>query len=86
VETALIISSISLWIVLLFNLLLTIGLVRQQNIATRRVEVNDSLLIGQSAPDFTALTLDEQAVTLATYAGQEVAFVFITVNSRAVRI
>jgi len=68
-------SIILLWILVLLNLLLTLGLVRRMNTVFPR---RDLLKAGQPAPDFKAETLKGEAVTLATYAGRSVAFVFVS--------
>jgi peroxiredoxin len=74
-ENILIISTILLWILMLFNILLTIGLARRINTRLPQLE---TLKVGQKAPDFTAWTLEGIPVTLADYAGRTVAFVFIS--------
>ncbi|NKQ36647.1 MAG: redoxin domain-containing protein, partial [Chloroflexi bacterium] len=74
-ETILIINSISLWILLLFNILLTIGLARRIN---RQFLQFDFLKPGQPIPDFTAWTLQEETVTSEDYVAQRVALIFIS--------
>lgn len=73
----LIISSALLWVVVLFNLLLTLALVRQRS-ASARSRDTSWLKVGQQAPQFTARTLDGKTVSLATYAGRPVTFLFIS--------
>lgn len=68
------ISSVLLWAVVVFNLLLTFALIRQRTTGTTK---SDILKAGQPAPDFSAETLLGETVTLSDYAGQEVAFLFI---------
>lgn len=65
------INVVLLWVVTLFALLLTLGLVRKQN-----TKNPPSLKVGQQAPNFTAETLSGEVVTLSTYAGRSVAFLF----------
>lgn len=81
-ETVLIVSSVLLWIVVLLNLLLTFGLVRRFNTAPRPVTTPHQigLKAGELAPDFTAPTVRGETVTLSTYTGREVVFVFISAH------
>lgn len=74
-EQVLVVSSILLWILVLFNLLLTFALLRQINTGNPR---KDDLKVGQQAPDFTAHTVEGTTVTLADYKGRSVAFLFIS--------
>jgi methylamine dehydrogenase accessory protein MauD len=79
-------SVILLWVIVLFNLLLTFALVRRLN----NIRPNDAksqisrtdlgLATGEFAPDFTAPTLSGETVTRSTYAGRKVAFVFISAH------
>lgn len=78
-ETALIVSSILLWLVVLLNLLLTLGLVRRLN-ANRASAPEMGLKVGEIAPDFSAQSLSGETVTLATYAGRNIAFIFISIH------
>lgn len=81
-ESVLVVSSILLWILVLLNLLLTLALARRLN--ARTSQFGDpfadmpKLELGQPAPDFSAETLDGSQVSLASYAGRNVAFVFIS--------
>lgn len=78
-ETVLLVSMGLLWVVVLFNLLLTLALVRRTSSATQsRPQQPDWLQPGEPAPDFTAETLDSEPVTLASYAGRAAVFVFIS--------
>lgn len=81
-ETILVVSSILLWLVVLLNLLLTFGLVRRFNAEHRIVTTPHQvgLKIGELAPNFTAPTLRGEMVTLSTYAGRKVVFVFISAH------
>ncbi len=74
-------SMILVWVVVGFNLLLTLVLVRrvtESGRGTHSARPAQGLPVGQTAPPFQATTLDEQPVTQATYAGRSVAFVFIS--------
>lgn len=78
-ETTLVVSSFLLWLVVLLNLFLTFGLVRRLN-ADRRTMTppqQTGLKAGELAPAFSAHTVHGETVTLFTYAGRKVAFVFI---------
>lgn len=79
-EPILIVSSILLWLVVLFNLLLTVALIRRG--AARQpgfdMENAPTLEIGSLAPDFTAETLEGRTVTLTDYAGKSLALIFIS--------
>ncbi len=65
-------SSILLWVGLLFNLLLTLALIKR---ITSKSAPN-FLKAGTKAPDFTAQTLDGNTKTLADYAGQKIVLLF----------
>lgn len=71
-ETALIISSILLWLVVIWNVLLTLALVRK----SKSANAPTGLKAGQKAPEFSAQMLDGEQVSLATYSGRKVAFLF----------
>lgn len=75
-EMGLVISLILLWIVVLFNLLLTLAIIRRLNMGSRQTGLQQ----GQLAPDFTAQTLSGESVKLQDYAGHSTAFVFITTS------
>jgi len=81
-ETILVLSSILLWLMVLLNLLLTLGLARRVRAAFPTMEF---LKVGQKAPDFTAQTLQGETVTLATYARRSVAFVFVSPDCKPCR-
>lgn len=74
-ESILVVSSFLLWVLVLLNLLLTLGLARRMRAAFPKIEF---LKVGQAAPDFTAQTLEGETVTLSTYAQRAIAFVFIS--------
>jgi peroxiredoxin len=76
-------SVILLWIVVLLNLLLTLGIIRKlnnQSSAQSSSFTTHGLEKGTVAPDFTAETLDGEQVSLASYAGRSVAFYFLSAH------
>lgn len=75
-ETMLVVSSILLWIVMLINILLTIGLARRMRTGT--YPNRESLKIGQKVPSFSVQTLQGKTMTQADYAGRLTAFVFVS--------
>jgi peroxiredoxin len=83
-ETALIASSVILWLLVLFNLLFTLALVRRVNSITSTQPTQPSLEMGlpkgSSAPDFTAQALDGKTATLQNYLGKQTIFVFFSPN------
>ena len=79
-ENTLAVSSVLLWVLVLLNLLLTLALVRKVNANVRSADKIESLQAGERAPDFTAQTLQGETVTLATYAGRSVVFIFISTH------
>lgn len=74
-----------LGILVLLNLLLTIGTIRRLNQLTQPASVlpsdgmgeEEGLAIGSPAPDFQAETLTGEIVTLANYACRAVSFIFV---------
>ena len=70
-------SVIVLWAVVLCNLVLTLALIRKVNTGSPSSKAT-GLEKGQQAPDFRAEQLSGESVTLAIYAGREVAFVFVS--------
>jgi peroxiredoxin len=72
----LLVSSFLLWVVVGFNLLLTVAMVRKLN--AMHPEIQSGLKPGTEAPEFTAQTTSGEAVTLADFAGRKVAFLFIS--------
>ncbi|HET8844896.1 MAG TPA: TlpA disulfide reductase family protein [Ktedonobacteraceae bacterium] len=77
-ETVLTVSSIFLWLVVLLNLVLTLALVRRINATSGSTRtLPDSLQAGEEAPFFTARTLNDEARTLADYAGRPLVLLFI---------
>lgn len=78
-EIGLVVSNVLLWLLLLFNLALTLALVRRINDKSHSSSSEIiGLETGQAAPDFSAQTLDGEKVTLSTYTGRKVAFIFIS--------
>ncbi len=75
-------SSVLLWIVLLLNLVLTIGLIRRFNQVSTQMssfpEAEEGLDPGTPAPDFQAETLTGEIVTLANYTRKAVSFIFFS--------
>jgi len=82
-ETALIVSSFALWIFSLFNLLLTLALIRKVNnlhtVGLNNAMSEPTLEPGEHAPNFTAQTLDGRTTTLEDYRNRVVAFIFVSV-------
>jgi peroxiredoxin len=75
-QSVLVVSSVALWVVVLLNLLLTLAVIRRINGGGQVHQMG--LKPGTEAPDFTAQTLDGKIVTLASYTGHKVAFIFIS--------
>jgi peroxiredoxin len=76
---------------MLFNLLLTLALVRRLNNTSPNKDGIEpvtglaGLKPGQRAPDFTAETLDSNQISLSHYAGHSVAFVFVATSCEPCR-
>lgn len=77
-DQILVVSSVLLWVVVLFNLLMTLAVVRRLNAGSQKEVRKVGLEEGQLAPAFTAETLSGETVTLSTYARRTVAFIFIS--------
>ncbi|GIK55235.1 MAG: hypothetical protein BroJett015_08980 [Chloroflexota bacterium] len=75
VDTFLLFSVILLWLLVLLNIVMTIGLARR--IKSRLPPPIEFLKAGQPAPPFTAWTLAGTQVTDQDYAGQSIAFIFL---------
>ena len=76
-------SVILLWIVVLLNLFLTFGIIRRMNNQSSTQAdpyAPERLQKGDAAPDFIAATLAGQQVSLATYAGKPVVFLFFSTH------
>ena len=82
-QSLLVVSSVLLWVVLLFTLLLTLAIVKRFN-QTAPSQIID-IGIGKPAPKFTAETLDHDKVTIASFSGRNVAFIFISSHCSACR-
>jgi len=82
-ETILIVNSILLWIVVLFNLLLTLALIRKLNTAGN---IQNGLTPGTKAPDFIAQRLSGENVSLADYLGHRVVFLFISPHCKPCKV
>lgn len=81
-------SVILLWIAVLLNLFLTLGIIRKLNglsLSQTESDTRERLPKGEPAPDFTAETLDGQQVSLATFAGRSVAFQFLSTHCNPCR-
>lgn len=86
-EPILVVNLILLWVIVTFNILFTLGLARRIRSISQKAEI-ELLKSGQPAPDFsayTAYTLDGQTVKLADYAGQAVAFLFVSPHCQPCR-
>ncbi len=79
-EQFFIISLIVLWIISIFNLILTFGLIRKISKITSMPDFEDvpTLDVGTQAPDFNAETLDGTSSNLAAFASQQTAFIFVS--------
>lgn len=77
-EPILIVNVVLLWGLVLFNLLLTLALIRRVNafFTAGPEREMETLKVGEPAPDFEAETLEGQTATLADYAGRSVVFLF----------
>ncbi|HZU70663.1 MAG TPA: TlpA disulfide reductase family protein [Ktedonobacteraceae bacterium] len=73
-QQLLLLSSILLWVLVLVNLILTLALVRRIN---SMYQPRNSLKEGQPAPHFSAETLRGETVTLESFTGRNIAFIFI---------
>lgn len=67
----------------LLNLLLTMALIHQVNRISAMIYRQPELPIGVLAPDFEAQTLTGDNVSLATYAGRSVLFLFVHPHCQA---
>jgi peroxiredoxin len=79
-EVLLIVNSILLWALVLFNLLLTLALIRRLNAksdAGHEAEERDQLKPGEQAPAFQAQDINGQTVSLASYTGRKTLFLFV---------
>lgn len=74
-ETTLSVSLTLLWLLVLLNMSLTVGLARRIRAGLPRLDV---LRDGQLAPEFAVSTLDGHIVTKATYLGHIQALLFVS--------
>jgi peroxiredoxin len=80
-EQFLFMSSLLLWVGLLFNLILTLAVVRRVSRSSSvhgRSRDHVDLKPGELGPDFIAQKLNGDTVTLNSYKGRSVAFLFIS--------
>ena len=70
------ISQFLLWIVVLFNLILTLAIVRRMNHS--QAEPIETLKIGQPAPDFLAHSLAGTSFSLSSFEERDLILVFIS--------
>ncbi|MDH5506771.1 MAG: peroxiredoxin family protein [Anaerolineae bacterium] len=75
-QQVLIVSSILLWVLVLFNMLLTLALVRRVNPSNQNKL--EKLALGSPMPNFSAVTLDGTTKSAIDYVDSIVAFVFIS--------
>lgn len=78
-DAVFIFSFIALWIVVLFNLLLTLALIRRQNNVSAS-QADRGLKKGEVAPDFKATTLDGNTATLDTFIGEGRSAAFLMIG------
>lgn len=76
-ESTLLLILILLWCTVLFGLHLAIATARRVNAIYAMFEQRPELQVNAPAPDFEAETLTGEKVTLNTYNGRAVAFIFI---------
>lgn len=79
---ALTINIVLLWILLIFNILLSLALVKKTN----ELGIDDyryrTLEKGESVPEFKALDLKGESITLNHFKGRSVAFVFSSISCK----
>jgi peroxiredoxin len=84
-ETALVISSIFLWLIVLADVFLTLALIRRLNRTGQPTTLRVGLLAGTTAPDFAAQTLQGATKTLADYRGQAAVLIFVSPSCQPCR-
>jgi peroxiredoxin len=79
-ESILVTSMIVLWATVLFNLFLTLALVRRVNMMpnAERIEPVEMLPKGETIPNFSAQTSNGSLITLADYQDKFLAIVFVS--------
>jgi peroxiredoxin len=89
-QSLFVINFILIWIIILFNLILTMALVRQVNklinagTGLGRAQV-EALKNGEPAPHFTASTLDGNLAILSNYINQSVLLIFVSSHCKPCR-
>src|SRR5512140_1069384 len=83
-QQALAINSILLWVVVLFNLLLTLALIRRVN-SLPAMKDPEILKVGEKAPSFTLENSDGSMVTEVDFAGRQKVMVFVAPGCGACR-
>ena len=83
-ETALVISSVLLWLIVLANVFLTLALIRRLN-RTGQPALEVGLKEGTTAPDFTAQTLQGVTKTLTDFKDRAVVLIFVSPTCRPCR-
>lgn len=76
-ETALVISSVFLWLIVLVNIFLSLALIRRLN-RTGQSILEVGLKAGTTAPDFSAQTLQGITKTRADYLGRAIVLIFVS--------
>ncbi|HLZ61592.1 MAG TPA: TlpA disulfide reductase family protein [Ktedonosporobacter sp.] len=84
-NTALVISSIFLWLIVLANVFLTLALIRRLNRTGQSPPLKVGLQAGATAPDFAAQTLQGVTKTLADYRGQAAVLIFASPSCQPCR-
>lgn len=79
----LVVSFVFLWLIVLFNLLLTLALVRRVN--HNASPMAQGLKVGEAMMPFTAQTLTEETVTHMSYAEHSIVLVFISTHCEPCR-
>ena len=81
-DSIILVSLIVLWIVVLFNLLLTFALIRRRD-SIFEVPQQEKLPVGSIAPDFEAEMLTGERVSRTSLLGKATAFIFTTPNCQS---
>ena len=84
-EQFLIGSSVFLWVIVVFNLFLTLALIRRLNTKSQISDLSSGLKKGELAPNFEAETLSGTKINLSTFANQAVTFIFVSPNCQPCR-
>lgn len=84
-------SVVLLWIIVLFNMILTFALIRRLNLLSKEGRNNiegmslPRLEQGVKAPDFIAETLEGEDARLSSYLGRSVVFIFLSPSCKPCR-